>query len=164
MNNCWDRVNATMKQLNLFLLISFFCVSTAFAFECNVISPYDVVVSLPFKDQSVSNGEYSDGICFSYKLNQSSPKKVICELSQFEAGWLVYFENSLLRTSDGTFQQDFKDNATVIITSKGESKIISKNVFQLHVDDNEVVAFHHMMSREDSPKQPQATCRYEDEA
>jgi len=152
-----------MKQLNLCLFISLFFTTTAFAFNCQSISPDDVVVSLPFKNQSVSNGKYQDGVCFPYKLNQGSSKKVVCEISQFDTGWLVYFENGLLLTSDGTLQQDFKGNATVIITSKGESKMLSENVFQIHVDDNEVVAFHHDMSQEDSTLHPQATCRYEDD-
>lgn len=156
-----------MKQLNLLLLISFFCITTATAtasaFECKSISPDDIIVSLPFQNQSVSNGKYEDGICFPYKLNQGSARKVVCELSQFESGWLVYFENGLKLTSDGTLQQDFKGNSTLIITNKGESKVISKNVFQIHVDDNEVVAFHHDNSSETTTMQPQATCRYEDD-
>jgi len=153
-----------MKKLNLLLLIPLFYMTTAFAYDCNSVGPEDVVVSLPFKNQSVSIGKYQDGVCFPYKLNQGSTKKVICEFSQFKAGWLVYFDNGLLRTSDDMLQQDFKGSSTVILTSKGETKNISKNTFQIHVDDNEAVAIHHDMSHsKDSTIQPQASCRYEDD-
>ncbi len=96
-------------------------------------------------------------------MNQDTAKKIVCELSQLESGWLVYFENALLRTSDSTLQQDFKDTSTVILTNKGESKIIGKNMYQIHVDNNEAVAFHHEKRSEDSSAIPKATCRYEDD-
>lgn len=152
-----------MKLSKLSLIASFFCSTATFAFNCASISPYDLVVSVPFKDRSISNGKYEDGICFSYQLNQAIPKKIVCELSQLESAWLVYFEKGILRTSDDILRQDFKNKATVIITNKGESKIISKNMYQIHVDDNEVVAFHHDRSSENSTAEPQATCRYKDD-
>jgi hypothetical protein len=129
-----------MKRI--FLLFSCLIATNTFAADCKEFHPwtrYDAVVSLPFQNQAANNGEYDDGICFTYDLDKKDG--ITCTLSNFNVGWMLYSENHLMR--DSFANEPFTGNTTVIISNKIIRTPPDKNTHVIHADETGVVAFHH---------------------
>jgi len=148
-----------MKYLCILTACIMLFTNNIFASTCNPNYPYDKEVSLPFKDQAANNGKYDDGICFRYQLNTNSTKAIICKLTNFNIGWMLYTENGIAH--DSNTHDSFAGNATITLTATGKTESPAKNVYQYHVDDKSYIVFHHDINYDSTTKShPTISCSY----
>jgi hypothetical protein len=150
-------VGLSMKYIYLLLLLIF--IPNIYAATCEADYQYDIKVTLPFKNQPANDGKYNDGLCFDYTLKTQPAKKVICQLSNFNTGWMLYSTNNLMQDSYSD-TVGFTGNSTVIITSRGNTMRVSDNSYQFHVDETSIIAFHHDADFSSSEKVATVSCAY----
>ncbi|EKD74152.1 MAG: hypothetical protein ACD_45C00056G0008 [uncultured bacterium] len=149
-----------MKYKSFFALLSVFLIGNAFAGKCDSLYPNlppagEVDTQIPFVTQAVDNGEYDDGLCFSYDMKQATTQKIICTFTNFNEGWMLFKDNSITKESNY-----YKGAKTVILTSTGQTKVISDTLDQFHVDENGVVAIHHERDYNFPQGHAVASCSY----
>lgn len=150
-----------MKYKSFFIaLLNLVLIDNAFAGKCDSFYPGlppagEVDTSVPFVTQAVDNGQYDDGLCFSYNMKQTSLQKIICTFTNFNDGRILFRDNNTTRESNS-----YKDAKTIILTSIGPTQVISETLEQYHVDENGIVAIHHERDYNFPQGHAVASCSY----
>lgn len=160
----YARVSATTKIMKYlitsFIMLTVFAMDNTFAGKCDSFYPGlppvdEIDTQIPFVTQTVNNGEYDDGLCFSYNLKQAAHQKIMCTFINFNDGWMLFRENNITKESSS-----YKGAKTIILTSKRPTKVFSDNLDQYHVDENGIVAIHHERDYNFSQNHAVASCSY----
>ncbi|HSW70490.1 MAG TPA: hypothetical protein VLH77_00735 [Gammaproteobacteria bacterium] len=143
-------------SLTIFISGKAFGSSKCDSFHPQIPSAEEIEVQIPFTNQAVNNGDYDDGLCFSYRMKQNSNQKVVCTFINFNEGWTLFKENNITKES-----ATYSGSKTIIFTQIGVTQVISEKIDQYHVDENGLIAIHHSRDYNYPQNHVTASCHYE---